>query len=46
MNPLWWAYVDLIMLYAERRLSAVRGEERARLARDSYSCLHLPMVAG
>src|SRR5215203_2117908 len=34
------------MLVAERRLSAAQGEERARLARDSYSYLHLPMVAG
>src|ERR671910_95969 len=43
---LWWAYFDLAMLTAERRLSAARGEERARLARDAYSLLHLPMVAG
>jgi low temperature requirement protein LtrA len=43
---LWWAYFDLVMLSAERRLSGVQGEERARLARDSYSLLHLPMVAG
>jgi low temperature requirement protein LtrA len=43
---LWWAYFDLVMLVAERRLSAAKGEERARLARDSYSYLHLPMVAG
>src|SRR5215213_6473239 len=43
---LWWAYFDLVMLVAERRLSAARGEERARLARDCYSYLHLPMVAG
>jgi low temperature requirement protein LtrA len=43
---LWWAYFDLSMLSAERRLSAARGAERARLARDSYSYLHLPMVAG
>jgi low temperature requirement protein LtrA len=42
---LWWAYFDLVMLSAERRLSAARGEERVRLARDSYSYLHLPMVA-
>jgi low temperature requirement protein LtrA len=34
------------MLTAERRLFAARGEERVRLARDSYSYLHLPMVAG
>jgi low temperature requirement protein LtrA len=43
---LWWAYFDLVMLTAERRLSAAQGEERARLARDSYTYLHLPMVAG
>jgi low temperature requirement protein LtrA len=43
---LWWAYFDLVILSAERRLSAARGDERARLARDSYSYLHLPMVAG
>jgi low temperature requirement protein LtrA len=43
---LWWAYFDLVMLVAGRRLSAAKGEERARLARDSYSYLHLPMVAG
>src|SRR5918993_2506004 len=43
---LWWAYFDLSMLSAERRLFAARGEERARLARDSYSYLHLSMVGG
>src|SRR5215213_4152884 len=43
---LWWAYFDLVMLVAGQRLSAVKGGERARLARDAYSYLHLPMVAG
>jgi hypothetical protein len=43
---LWWAYFDLVMLTAELRLSAAGGEERARLALDSYGYLHLPMVAG
>ncbi|MBA2782298.1 MAG: low temperature requirement protein A [Actinomycetota bacterium] len=43
---LWWAYFDLVMLTAEHRLSEAQGEERARLARDCYSYLHLPMVAG
>src|ERR687896_1674878 len=43
---LWWAYFDLVVLVAERRLSAAKGEERARLARDAYPYLHLPMVAG
>src|SRR5918994_3297386 len=39
-------FFDPVILVAERRLSAAQGEERARLARDSYSYLHLPMVAG
>src|SRR5215213_3578163 len=43
---LWWAYFDLFMLVAERRLSSAKGEERARLARDTYTYLHLPTVAG
>jgi low temperature requirement protein LtrA len=43
---LWWAYFDLVMLVAGQRLSAAKGGERARLARDAYSYLHLPMVAG
>jgi low temperature requirement protein LtrA len=43
---LWWAYFDLFVLVAERRLSEAKGAERARLARDAYPYLHLPMVAG
>jgi low temperature requirement protein LtrA len=43
---LWWAYFDLVMLDAERRLYAAKGAERATLARDAYPYLHLPMVAG
>lgn len=43
---LWWAYFDVVALVAERRLGALEGEERNRLARDSYSYLHFPMVAG
>src|SRR5919106_3420625 len=43
---LWCVYFDLLMLVAERRLFAAKGEERARLARDAYPYLHLPMVAG
>ena len=43
---LWWAYFDLFVLVPERRLSEAKGAERARLARDSYPYLHLPMVAG
>ncbi len=43
---LWWAYFDVVALVGERVLSRARGEHRARLARDSYSYLHLPMVLG
>jgi low temperature requirement protein LtrA len=44
---LWWLYFDVTALAAERRLSgATEGRERNELARDSYSYLHLPMVAG
>jgi low temperature requirement protein LtrA len=43
---LWWAYFDVVALVAERRLLAARGYEQLRMARDSYSYLHLPMIAG
>jgi len=43
---LWWAYFDVVALVAERVLRRSEGEERARLARDSYSYLHLPMITG
>ena len=43
---LWWLYFDVVALAAARRLEQARGGERNRLARDSYSFLHLPMIAG
>jgi low temperature requirement protein LtrA len=44
---LWWVYFDVTALVAERRLSRVEeGRERNEMARDSYSYLHFPMVAG
>jgi low temperature requirement protein LtrA len=44
---LWWLYFDIVALVAERRLSnAQPGREQNGVARDSYSLLHLPMVAG
>ena len=44
---LWWLYFDVVALVAERRLiNAAEGRERNEIARDSYSYLHLPMVAG
>jgi low temperature requirement protein LtrA len=43
---IWWAYFDVSSIAAERVLRLSEGEARARLARDAYSYLHLPMVAG
>jgi low temperature requirement protein LtrA len=43
---LWWAYFDVVALVAERHFHEARGEQRLLIARDSYSYLHLPMIAG
>jgi low temperature requirement protein LtrA len=44
---LWWAYFDVVAIVAGRRLArAEPGRERNQIARDSYSYLHLGMVAG
>jgi low temperature requirement protein LtrA len=44
---LWWLYFDVIAWLAERRLSSTApGREQNELARDAYSLLHFPMVAG
>jgi low temperature requirement protein LtrA len=46
VSALWWLYFDVAAIFARRRLVEANGVERARLARDSYGYLHLPMVAG
>ena len=44
---MWWLYFDVVALVAARRLErAPVGRERNEMARDSYSYLHFPMVAG
>ena len=43
---LWWAYFDVVAIVAERRFRSSQGQERLQIARDSYSYLHLPMIAG
>ena len=45
-SALWWSYFDWAMYVAQARLADATGTERAVLARDLYSYLHLPMVAG
>ena len=43
---LWWSYFDWVVYIAQARLAEATGPVRAALARDLYSYLHLPMVAG
>jgi low temperature requirement protein LtrA len=44
---MWWAYFDVVALVAARRLASREvGREQNEMARDSYSLLHFPMVAG
>ncbi len=43
---MWWAYFDVVAVVAERHFSETQGYLRAKMARDSYSYLHLFMVAG
>jgi low temperature requirement protein LtrA len=44
---LWWLYFDVVALVAARRLAnAAPGRERNEVARDSFSYLHFPMIAG
>jgi low temperature requirement protein LtrA len=44
---LWWVYFDVTAIVAGRRLATTpEGRERNGIARDSYSYLHFPMVAG
>ena len=43
---LWWAYFDVVALVSERHFREARGYGLLLMARDSYSYLHLPMIAG
>jgi low temperature requirement protein LtrA len=44
---LWWIYFDVVAVVAEQRLAAAEvGRAQNEMARDSYSYLHYPMVAG
>ena len=46
VTALWWLYFDVAAIFARTRLIQATGLEQARLARDAYNYLHLPMVAG
>ena len=43
---LWWLYFDVVAMLAERDLARLEGRELNERARDAYSYLHFPMVAG
>jgi len=43
---MWWTYFDVVARVSERRLTRATGRERAKLATDSYTFLHLPLIAG
>jgi low temperature requirement protein LtrA len=44
---IWWTYFDVVALISARRLEeAEPGRIQITLARDSYSYIHLPIVAG
>jgi low temperature requirement protein LtrA len=43
---LWWTYFDVVAVMSQRYLSEATGAARARLARDYFSYLHLPMITG
>src|SRR3954469_20104458 len=43
----WWLYFDVVALISAKRLSeAEAGRQQNELARDSYSYIHLALVAG
>ena len=43
---MWWAYFDFVAIAAARRLRTAPPDERVRIARDSFTYLHMPMVTG
>ncbi|MFL5900167.1 MAG: low temperature requirement protein A [Solirubrobacterales bacterium] len=44
---MWWVYFDIVAIVAGRRLAEAEvGKVRNEMARDSYSYVHLAMVAG
>jgi low temperature requirement protein LtrA len=45
-SALWWIYFDATAYYGEQALANEPAETRPKLARDAYTFLHFPMVAG
>jgi low temperature requirement protein LtrA len=43
---LWWAYFDIYAVMGQRQLAGMSGVAQVRLAREYYSYMHMPMIAG
>jgi low temperature requirement protein LtrA len=43
---LWWSYFDWVAFVSQARMAEATGRKRVTLARDLYTYLHMPMVAG
>ncbi|MDG4752585.1 low temperature requirement protein A [Micromonospora sp. WMMD718] len=43
---LWWVYFDIAAPDAEHALEHTSSNARSHFARDAYTLLHLPMIAG
>ena len=43
---LWWLYFDVVAIVAESHLHEAKGLAQVSMARDSYSYIHLLMIAG
>jgi low temperature requirement protein LtrA len=46
VSALWWLYFDVAAILARSRLVEATRTKQVALARDAYSYLHLPLVAG
>jgi low temperature requirement protein LtrA len=46
VTAMWWMYFDVVAIVAAQRLAQAKGAAQAAQARDSYTYLHFPMVAG
>lgn len=46
VSAMWWMYFDVVARVAEAKLNRATGIERAKIATDSYTFLHLPLIAG
>jgi low temperature requirement protein LtrA len=43
---LWWIYFDVTAIHAERAFATAEPARQVRLARDAYTYLHFPLMAG